>query len=58
MGLALTLHTADGERDSSALTGVLAPREGCYVGVIWDLGLYTLMNVLSGVKPDRVPILL
>ena len=54
MGLALTLHTADGERDTSALTGLLAPREGCY----WDLGLCTLMNVLSGVKPDRVHILL
>ena len=55
--LPLTLHGADDGRESwawhsSALTGLLAPREGCYVVVIWDTGLCTPMNVLPGVNTD------
>ena len=55
--LPLTLHGADDGRESwawhsSALTGLLAPREGCYVVVIWDTGLCTPMNVLPGLNTD------
>lgn len=54
----LALHGADDGRESwawhsSALTGLLTPREGCYAVVIWDTGLCTLMNVLPGLNTDR-----
>ena len=38
---------------SSALTRLLAPHEGCYVVLIWDTGLCTLMNVLPRLNPGR-----